>query len=97
MGFLPTLYSGDKEAIKKNTDGCEEDDELSDLIIEDLMKFSEKAEAHQGFASAKVNSRETAGDHIALSTTVTFKDETTSGEVFNVSKDKNGTLKYYVE
>lgn len=97
VGFLPTLYSGDREAIKKNTDGCDNDDDLSDLIIEDLMKFSEKAEAHQGFASAKVSSRRTSGDHIALSTTVTFKDETTSEEVFNVIKDKNGNLKYYVE
>ena len=97
LDFLPSLYSGDKDAIKKNTDGCESDEGLSELIIEDLMQFSENAEAHKGFSSAKVRSRKTRGDRVALITTVTFKDESTSDETFNVIKRPEEPWKYYVE
>ena len=95
--FLPTLYSGDRDAIKKNTDGCESDDDLSDLIIEDLMRFSEKAQAHQGYSSAKILSKGTQGNHTAITATVTFKDESTSQETFNVIKRPEEPWKYYVE
>lgn len=97
LGFLPSLYGGDKDAIMKNTDGCESGDELSNLIIEDQMRYSQAAEAHKGYASAKVISRSTREKQMVFKTVVTFKDESTEEGEFSVIRNSSDVLKYYVE
>ena len=90
MGLLPVLYSGDKAAIRKNLyiEGLE--DNFIDMII-DNMNYSQTAEEHDGYASAKVNECKSESKTLyRFDTTVTFKDGATCKEIFKIVKDSSG-------
>ena len=95
LGFLGPLYSGDENAIIGNL--YEPEHEFNKLVIEASSAYAERANAHNGYKSAKIKSSKASGGKVSLKTTVTYNDGETEDEEFYVAKNQSGAWKYYVE